>query len=95
MEGIERERKPSVDPRGEIQKGSTCGTAVGAKQGRTKGNEQKAEYLEPERRHGKLGREEGENQGSESGTGAPEKPTARQERDENGKEEAESQVARC
>ena len=38
MEADERMRKSSVDPRGEIQKGSTCGTAVGAKQGRTKGN---------------------------------------------------------
>ena len=36
---------------------STCGTAVGAKQGRTKGNRQKAKYTEPERRHGKPGRE--------------------------------------
>ena len=31
---------------------STCGTAVGAKQGRTKGNEQKAEYENLEGRHG-------------------------------------------
>ena len=38
----------------------TCGTAVGAKQERTKGNKQKAKYIEPERRHGKPGREEGE-----------------------------------
>ena len=44
----ERKRKSCVDPRGEIQKGSTSGTAVGAKLGRTKGNEQKAEYAEPE-----------------------------------------------
>ena len=27
-----------------IQKGITCGTAAGAKQGRTKGNHQKAKY---------------------------------------------------
>ena len=38
--------------------GSTGGTAVGAKPGGMKGNEQKAEYEEPERRHGKLGRKE-------------------------------------
>ena len=63
MEADERMRKSSVDPRGEIQKGSTCGTAVGAKQGRTKGNIQKAKYTEPERRHGKPGREEGERSG--------------------------------
>ena len=42
-------RKSGTDPGGEIQKGSTCGTAVGAKQGRTKGNEQRTEYAEPER----------------------------------------------
>ena len=29
---------------------STCGTAVGAKQGRTKGNIQKAKYIEPEKK---------------------------------------------
>ena len=60
----ERKRKPSVDPREEIQKGSTCGTAVGAKQGRTKGNEQKAEYLESDGKHGKPGWKEEEKQES-------------------------------
>ena len=41
MKGKSRKRK---------QKGSTSGTAVGAKLGkRTKGNKQKAEYLEPGR----------------------------------------------
>ena len=44
MEADERKRKSGTDPGGEIQKGSTCGTAVGAKQGRTKGNEQRTEY---------------------------------------------------
>ena len=39
---------------------------MGAKQGRTKGNEQKAEYLEPDGMHGKPGRKEGEEQRSES-----------------------------
>ena len=62
MEVDERKRKSSVDPRGEIQKGSTCGTAVGAKQGRTKGNKQKAEYLESDGKHGKLGWKEEEKQ---------------------------------
>ena len=38
---------------------STCGTVVGAKQGRTKGNKQKAEYDEPKEMHGKLGTEVG------------------------------------
>ena len=44
----ERKRSPSAGPGEEIQKGITCGTAVGAKQGRTKGNIQKAKYIEPE-----------------------------------------------
>ena len=30
------------------KKASTCGTAVGVKQGRTKGNKQEAEYRKPE-----------------------------------------------
>ena len=64
----ERKRKSGIDPGGEIQKGSTCGTAVGAKQGRTKGNKQKAEYLESEEMHGKPGRTEEEKQRSENGS---------------------------
>ena len=63
MEADERKRKSGTDPGGGIQKGSTCGTAVGAKQGRTKGNEQKAEYLESDGRHGKPGWREEEKQG--------------------------------
>ena len=52
---------------------STCGTAVGAKQGRTKGNEQKAEYIEPERMARETRPEaRGRNLESVSGTGAPE-----------------------
>ena len=39
------------------KKVSTGGTAVGAKPGGTKGNKQEAEYTEPERWHGKSGRE--------------------------------------
>ena len=46
------------------QKGSTSGTAVGAKLGRMKGNKQKAEYEETKVKHGKLGRTEVEKQGS-------------------------------
>ena len=41
---------------------------MGAKQGRTKGNKQKAEYLESDGRHGKPGWKEEEKQESESGT---------------------------
>ena len=64
---------------------------MGAKQGRTKGNKQKAEYLEPERRHGKPGWKEGERQGSESGTEKPRKPAVRRKRWKKGKEEAEAE----
>ena len=39
---------------------STSRTAVGAKLGGAKGNKRKAKYTEPEGRHGKPGRKEGE-----------------------------------
>ena len=68
MEADERKRKSGIDPRGEIPKGSTCGTAVGAKQGRTKGNKQKAKYSESDGMHGKLGRTEEGKRKSESKT---------------------------
>ena len=45
-------------------KGSTGGTAVGAKLGRMKGNKQEAEYLKTEGKHGKPGGTEVEEQGS-------------------------------
>ena len=35
------------------KKGSTCGTAVGVKQGRMKGNKQKAKYQKPEKKYEK------------------------------------------
>ena len=41
------QRKSSTGPGGEIQKGITCGTAAGAKQGRTKGNHQKSRVRKP------------------------------------------------
>ena len=54
---------------------STCGTAVGAKQGRTKGNLQKAEYENRERRHGKPGRKErGKPKEAKAEIGTPKKP---------------------
>jgi len=40
------------------RKGITCGTAAGAKQGRTKGNGQRAEYENREGMHEKSGRRE-------------------------------------
>ena len=48
---------------------------MGAKQGRTKGNEQKAEYLESNGRHGKPGWKEEEKQESESRPGKLRKPS--------------------
>ena len=41
---------------------------MGAKQGRAKGNKQKAKYSESDRMHGKPGRKKEEEQESESGT---------------------------
>ena len=70
----ERERKSGVDPRGEIQKGSTSGTAVGAKLGSTKGNKQEAEYENREQGMGNQAGTNGEDRESESGSGAPGKP---------------------
>ena len=64
---------------------------MGAKQGRTKGNKQKAEYLESDGRHGKPGWKEEEKQESESGTEKPKKQTARRKRWKKGKEETEAE----
>ena len=64
---------------------------MGVRQGRAKGNEQKAEYTEPERKHGKPGWKEGENLGSVSGKGTPKKPTVRREREESGKGRTEAE----
>ena len=61
-------RKSGTDPGGEIPKGSTCGPAVGAKLGRTKGNKQKAEYRNLEGRHERSGRRERGKRRSESGS---------------------------
>ena len=64
-------KKPEGKGKGRRQKrkASTRGTAVGAKRGRTKGNEQKAEYENLEGRHERSGRRERGNRGSESGDG--------------------------
>ena len=72
------------------QKASTCGTAVGAKQGRTKGNEQKAEYENLEGRHERLGRRERGNRGSESGDGHR-RSHCEAEAGREGKEETEAE----
>ena len=49
------------------QKASTCGTAVGAKQGRMKGNKQKAKYQNREGKHERSGWRERGKPRSESG----------------------------
>ena len=53
---------------------------MGAKQGRTKGNKQKAKYSESDRMHGKPGRKKEEEQESESGTEKPRKLAVRRRR---------------
>ena len=62
---------------------------MGAKQGRTKGNKQKAEYLESDGKHGKPGWKEEEEQESESGLEKLRKPTVRRKQWKRGKEETE------
>ena len=52
---------------------------MGAKQGRTKGNEQEAEYTEPEGRHGKPGRREGERSGKRERNGSTEEASCEAE----------------
>ena len=58
---------------------------MGAKQGRTKGNKQKAEYLEPDGKHGKPGWKEEERQESESRPEKPKKPTVRRKQWKRGR----------
>ena len=72
------------------QQGSTGGTAVGAKPGGTKGNEQKAEYEEPgkktrETRSGRTGKTK-----EARAEGCTEEATVRWRQEERGKEEPEA-----
>ena len=64
---------------------------MGAKQGWTKGNKQKAEYLESDGRNGKPVRKKEEKQESVSGTEKLRKPTVRQRQRKRGKEETEAE----
>ena len=79
-EANERERKAGGKARKRSgreeaeKKGSTGGTAVGAKPGRMKGNKQEAEYENREQGMGNQAGTNGENRGSVSGSGAPGKP---------------------
>ena len=63
------------EPKGNQSKASTCGTAVGAKQGRAKGNLQKAKYQELKGKYGKPdGTEREKGRKLKSRKPAPEKP---------------------
>ena len=64
---------------------------MGVKQGRTKGNKQKAEYLKSDGMHGKPGRKEEEKQKSESGFEKLWKHAVRQKQWKRGKEETEAE----
>ena len=73
------------------QKGSTGGTAVGAKPGGMKGNEQEAEYLKTEGKHGKPGREERGKPKKRKRKGRTGEAAVRRDREERGKEETEAE----
>ena len=79
-EATERERKAGGKARKRSgreeaeKKGSTGGTAVGAKPGGTKGNKQQAKYENREQGMGNQAGTNGENRGSVSGSGTPGKP---------------------
>ena len=62
---------------------------MGAKQGRTKGNKQKAKYLESDRKHGKPGWKEEEEQKSEKRICETEEANC--EAENGGKEERKKQ----
>ena len=73
------------------KKGSTGGTAVGAKPGRMKGNEQEAEYENLERKHGKPGGGESGKPRKRERRGRTGEATVRRKREERGKEETEAE----
>ena len=63
---------------------------MGVNQGRAKGNEQEAEYEEPEGRHERSGRREGEDTEARAEVSTVE-ATVRRGREEVGKEETEAE----
>ena len=63
---------------------------MGAKPGRMKGNEQKAEYENREREHGKPGREERGKPKKREQKRSTEEATVRRRQEESGKEETEA-----
>ena len=87
----ERKRKEREKARRREQKGSTGGTAVGAKPGGMKGNKQGAEYEEPGKKTWETRLERtGKSKEVERRRGSTEEATVRQRREERGKEEAEA-----
>ena len=64
---------------------------MGVKQGRAKGNKQKAKYSESDGRHGKPGRKKEEKQWTERNAEKLKKPTVRRKQWKRGKEEAEAE----
>ena len=64
---------------------------MGAKQGRTKGNEQGAEYRNREGMHGKPGRRERGKRKKRKRKTSTEEATVRQRQEERGKEETEAE----
>ena len=89
MEGKGKGRKEG-DARN-WKKASTRGTAVGAKRGRTKGNEQEAKYRKPEKKQGKPSGREGGKQGSREEDLSAEEAAVRQNQEEEGTEETEAE----
>ena len=64
---------------------------MGAKQGRTKGNHQKAEYGNQERMHEKSGRREWGERKKRKRETSTEEATVRRRQEEKGKEETEAE----
>ena len=83
-----RSRRKEADWKGKArrrkQKGSTGGTAVGAKPGGMKGNEQKAEYEEPGRKTWETRSERTGKTKEARAEGSTEEATVRQRREERG-----------
>ena len=71
-------------------KGSTGGTAVGAKPGRMKGNKQEAKYRKPKMKYGKPDGREGGRRKKRKQKTSTEEATERRRQEEKGKEETES-----
>ena len=87
----ERKRKEREKARKRKHKGSTGGTAVGAKPGGVKRNKQKAEYEEPGKKTWETRTERmGKSKEVERLSGSTEEATVRQRQEERGKEEAEA-----